>query len=267
MSRRKPKEILDLWVGLFRQHDLMTYATAIAFQALVGLVAVVLLALAVLGEIGRRDVWTSQIGPRIEPKVLPEVFSGMTAIVEKIFHTSSLTLIVIASVIVVLELSLVVRTVSRAIARIYGQTEDRPWLSRWATALGISVALTAALLGAILLATAARTAVHGGWSIPFTIGRWLLEAILIAIAFSVLVRFGPPRPRPTRWASVGGGLVVIGWIAQTLAFAEYLSLTSYRSAAESLLGVYFLTTYLLVAAIVLLVAIELNELIRKNALS
>jgi YihY family inner membrane protein len=267
MPRRRPKHLLDLWIGLFRDHDLITYATAIAFQAFVALVAIVLLALAVLGEIGRSDVWTNQVGPHIEPKVLPEVFSGMTAIVEKIFHTSSLTLIVAASVIVVLELSLVVRTVSRAIARIYGQTENRPWTGRWVTALGISVALTAALLGAILLATAARTAVHGGWSVPFTIGRWLLEAILIAVAFSVLVRFGPPRPRPTRWASAGGGLVVLGWIAETLVFAEYLSLTNYRSAAESLLGVYFLTTYLLVAAIILLVAIELNELLRKNALS
>ncbi|MDE3189749.1 MAG: YihY/virulence factor BrkB family protein [Acidobacteriota bacterium] len=265
--RPKPKDLLDLWIGLFREHDLMTYATAIAFQALVALVAVALLALAVLGEIGRGDVWTNQIGPRIEPKVLPEVFSGMTAVVEKIFHTSSVGLIVLASIIALFELSLVVRTASRAIARIYGQTEDRSWSSRWMTALGISAAITAAVLGAILLATAARTAVHGGWSVPFTAARWLLAAVLITAGFGVLLRFGPPRPRPTRWASAGGGLVVLGWIAQTLVFAEYLGLTNYRSAALSLLGVYFLTSYLLVAAIVLLVGVELNELIRRDSVS
>jgi uncharacterized BrkB/YihY/UPF0761 family membrane protein len=41
-------------------------------------------------------------------------------------------------------------------------------------------------------------------------------------------------------------------------------LASYRSAAGSLLGVYFLTTYLYVAAIVLLVGIELDEQLRKD---
>ena len=134
-------------------------------------------------------------------------------------------------------------------------------------ALVALVALAGAVIGAMLLATAARTAVHGGWSLPFAIARWLVAALLIGIAFGLLVRYGPPRPRPTRWASAGSGLVVLGWVAQTLIYAEYLSLTNYRSAALSLLGAYFLTSYLLVAAIVLLVGIELDELLRKERAS
>lgn len=39
-------------------------------QAVVALVALLLLLIAVLGEIGRADVWTKQIGPQIEPKVV-----------------------------------------------------------------------------------------------------------------------------------------------------------------------------------------------------
>lgn len=252
---------------LFRAHDLITYAFAIAFQALVALVALVLLALAVVGEIGRPDVWTRDVGPRIEPKVLPDVFAGMNEIVGKIFSTSSVGLIALATVIAVLQLAGVVRTCTRAIAHIYGQKEHRTWQRRYAISLGIAVALTGAIVGATLLATAARTAVHGGWSIPFTVGRWLLAALLIAVAFGLLVRYGPPRPRSTRWASAGSGLVVLGWIAQTLIYGEYLSLASYRSAALSLLGAYFLTSYLLVAAIILLVGIELDELMRKEAAS
>jgi YihY family inner membrane protein len=249
----------------FREHDLITYAFAIAFQALVALVALVLLALAVVGEIGRTDVWTQDVAPHIQHKVLPDVYAGMNEVAEKIFSTSSVGLISLATAIAMLQLAGVVRTCTRAIARIYGQKENRIWWRRYAISLGIAVALTGAIIGAMLLATAARTAVHGGWSAPFTIARWLVAALLIAVAFGLLVRYGPPRPRPARWVSAGSALVVLGWVAQTLVFAEYLNLASYRSAAFSLLGAYFLTSYLLVGAIVLLVGIELDELLRKKS--
>jgi YihY family inner membrane protein len=248
-----------------REHDIFTYAFAIAFQAFVALVALVLLALAVLGEIGRTDAWTQDVGPHIEKKVLPDVYAGMNQTVEKIFTTSSVGLIVLATLISVVQLAGVVRTCTRAITRIYGQTERRPWWRRYSISVGIAVALTGAILGAILLGTAARTAVHGGWSLPFAIARWLIAALLIAIAFGLLVRFAPPRPRSTRWASAGTALVVVGWIVQSLVYAEYLSVTNYRSAALSLLAAYFLTSYLLVGAIILLVGIEVDELVRKTS--
>ncbi|HEY2740618.1 MAG TPA: YihY/virulence factor BrkB family protein [Gaiellaceae bacterium] len=263
MARTRARKLVDLWSGLIREHELITYASAIAFRALVALVALVLLAVAVLGEIGRTDVWTRQIGPHIRGKVLPDVYAGINEVVEKIFHTSSVGLIVLATVIAILQIAGVVSTCTAAISRIYGQKDDRSWKDRSPISFGISVVLTAALLGAILLGTAARTAVHGGWSIPFTILRWLVAAILIGLAFGMLVRFTPPRPRSKRWVSAGATLVVVGWVVQSLIFAEYLSLASYRSAALSLLGAYFLMTYLFVGAIVLLVGIELDELARK----
>src|SRR5204863_769132 len=102
------------------------------------------------------------------------------------------------------------------------------------------------------------------WSFPFALGRWLLAALLIGLAFGLLVRYAPAERRTTRWASAGATLVVAGWIAQSLIFAEYLRATSFRSAAASLLGVYVLTTYLYIGAIVVLVGIELDELLRKD---
>ena len=59
--------------------------------------------------------------------------------------------------------------------------------------------------------------------------------------------------------------VVVAWIVQSLIFWLYLRyLADYRTAAGSLLGFYFLTTYIYVAAIVLLVGIELDEQLRKD---
>jgi membrane protein len=259
------KALVALWVDLFKRHNLLTYASAIAFQTLVAFVALVLLLLGVLGEIGRQDVWKNQIAPEIEPKVLGPVFDGINATVEKIFGSSSVGLIIFATVLTIWETSGVVRACMGAFAQIYEDDEDRPWWIRFPVSLGIAVVLTAAIVGSLLLTTAARTAVHGSWGIPFAIARWLLSLVLLTGGFGILVRFAPVKPRTTRWASGGAMLCVVAWTVQSLIFAAYLqTFANYKTAAGSLLGVYFLTTYLYVAAIILMVGVELDEQLRQD---
>jgi membrane protein len=263
--RQSAKELVNLWVDLFRKHDLLTYASAIAFQALVAFVALVLLGLAVLGDIGRADVWDTKIGPQIQPKVLEPVFSGLDATAQKIFASSSTGLIVFAAIVTVWEMSGVVRATMGAIARIYDTEDDRSWKLRFPISIGISFVLTASIVGAILLAAAAGGAVHGAWSVPYGILRWLLAVLLIGIGFGLLMRYAPVEPRTSRWASGGAALLVVAWVIEALLFALYLRhVANYKTAAGSLLGVYLLTTFLYVAAIILLVGIELDEQLRKD---
>jgi membrane protein len=259
------KDLVSLWIDLFAKHNLLTYASAIAFQALVALVALLLLLVALLGEFGRRDVWTKQIGPQIKPKVLPQVYAGIDATFQKIFSASSSGLIAFAAALAVWEISGVVRASMGALSTVYETEDDRPWYRRFPLSLGIGVTITAALLGAILLSTAGRTLVHGTWSFPFAVARWLLSILLMIGGFGLLVRYAPAERRTKKWASAGTALVVVAWIVQTVIFWAYLRyLADYRTPVGSLLGVYFLTTFLYVAAIVLLVAIELDELLRKD---
>lgn len=259
------RRLVGLWVGLFDRHNLLTYASAIAFQSLVAFVALVLLTLGVLEAIGRPDVWTNELAPQIAPKVLAPVFSGLDATVQKVFQSSSTGLIAFAAVLTVWEISGVVRACMGALAVIYEDEETRPWWIRFPVSIGLSILVTAALVGSILLSTAARTAVHGTWGVPFAVARWLLTVVLLTLAFGALMRLAPSKPRTTRWASGGATLVVVAWIVQGLLFAEYLrTFADYRTAAGSLLGVYFLTTFLYVGAIVLLVGIELDEQLRRD---
>jgi membrane protein len=263
--RQSFRELVGLWIDLFRRHDLLTYASAIAFQLLVAAVALTLLALGVLHAVGRTDVWTNQTAPQIEPKVLLPVFSGIDATVQKIFHSSSTGLIVFAAAVTIWEMSGVVRATMGAIERIYEEPETRPRRIRLPISIALAIALTVAIVAAILLTTAAKGAAGGVWQWPVAIGRWLLAVVLIAVAFGLLVRYAPAKPRTTRWASGGATLVVAGWVAQSLIFAAYLSyVANWKTAPGSLLGVYFLTTFLYVAAIILLVGIELDELLRKD---
>ena len=56
---------------------------------------------------------------------------------------------------------------------------------------------------------------------------------------------------------------VVGWIGETLIFTSYVrSVANFRTPVGSLEVFIFLATYFYIAAIVLLVAMELDELVR-----
>jgi membrane protein len=259
------KDLVGLWVSLFDEHELLTCASAIALQAFVAMVALALLAIAVLGVTGEQHVWTQQIAPQIRPKVLPAVFAGLQATVRKIFSSSSIGLIVFASLLTVWEGSGAVRACMSSLSKVYGTKDERPWTVRYPLSIGIAVVVTAALLGALTLGLALKHVVHGSWGLPFSIARWLGTILLMTFAFGVLVRFAPAQPRSKKWASGGAALVVVAWLVQSLIFAWYVrSVASYRSAIGSLAAVYLFTTFMYVGAIVLLVGIELDEQLRQE---
>lgn len=264
-TKRDVRTVVRRWADLFEEHELLTSATAIALQAFVAAVALALLGIALIGETGHEDIWNDQIAPQIIPKVLPEVFGGIDAAVQKVFVSSSVGLIVFASLLAIWEMSGAVRACMSALSKIGGTQDDRPWYIRFPVSFGLAVVLIAALVGAFLLIVGLRHAVHGSWGIPFSIARWLATIALLSFAFGVLVRFAPAERRSTRWASAGATLVVVLWIIQSLIFAWYVrSLANYRSAVGSLTFVYLFTTFFYIAAIVLLVGIELDEQLRRD---
>jgi len=152
------------------------------------------------------------------------------------------------------------------LSRIYEQDDTRPALTRFLISTGLAVAIVVALLGAILLVVAAGGAVGGAFAIPWAIGRWLIAILLVGLAFGLLVRYGPEKRRAKRWTSVGAGLVVAGWLVEAIVFRWWLSsVANFTTAVGSLTVLLFVTAYFYVAAIILLVAIELDELLREDA--
>ncbi len=259
------KDLVRLWVDLFDEHELLTSATAIALRALIAMVALALLAIALLGETGNQDVWKNQIATQIQPKVLPDVYRGIQATVDKIFSGSSAGLIAFATVLAIWQVSGAVRACMSALSKIYGTKDERPWYVRFPLSVGIAVVVLAALVGAAFLILGLKHAVHGSWGLPLSIGRWLMTVVLLSLAFGVLVRYAPEHPQSKKWASAGAALVVVIWIAQSLLFALYVKhVGNYKSAVGSLLLVYVITTYTYGGAIVLMVGVELDEQLRRD---
>jgi membrane protein len=256
---------VGLWVDLFRRHELLTYASSIARTMVVAGVALALLMLGVLGEIGRKDLWFRHVAPQIKSRVLPNVYGGIDETVRHIFAANSPGLIVFAALLSTWEVSGSIRGVSGALNRIYECEDTRSWKVRFPISFALAAATIVSLMGAALLVMAVGGVVHGAASLPFAVARWVGAILLIVFGFALLVHFAPAEPRAKKWASVGSLLVVLGWVVESVAFRWYVaSFASFRTAIGSLTVVLVMISYLYVASIILLVGMELDELLRAS---
>ena len=248
----------------FSEHELTLYASAIAFRALVALIPLVLLALGLLGAVGKRDTWRNSIAPAIKPRVIHPVFDGINASANKILSSGTAGLIAFAAALVIWYLAVSVSGVMRALNNVHDVEERRPPLRRAVIAVALGVAVGVCVIGAILLLVSTPHA-EGAVEVVLGIGRWLLLLGLLMLAVGLLVRFAPAEKPETRWASAGSVLVIGVWIVATLLFRLWVTtVADFKTAVGSLTGLLLLTAYLFVSSAIFLVGAELDELLRKE---
>ncbi len=258
----------ELLAAGFREHDLLSYASAIAFRVLVSLIPVALLGIALLGATGHEEIWDNELRPPIEQRVTVPTFAAIDSAVQKIFQEGSTWLIVFAGLLAIWDLSSAVRASGKALNRVFDLKENRP---AWrffgiSFALGV-VTLVCLAVAAIVIPVGARMAQeHGGLvEIVFGILRWPVAACLIGLAIGLIVRFGPAERRPKGWITAGSALIVLAWMLASLAFRWFAgSVANYKSAAGNLTVFLLLTTYVYSSAIIFLVGVQIDELLRRE---
>jgi len=256
---------VGVWVDCFAKHNLLTYASAIAFQVLVALVPLTVLTLGVLGALDERSVWKKQIAPGIERRLPVPTWNAVNYAAERILTHASAGLLAFGVVLTVWELSGSVRAIMGALNRIYDTEEERSRWLRFGISFGSGIAIGACLLGSILVLTLAKH-LGGSAHVLVSIGRWIVAILLLGVAVELLVRFAPSEPRPKRWVTLGSAFIVVAWVVASLIFKWYVSsIASFRSTIGTFVAVLVLTAYLNVSAIVFLVGVQADELIRKDA--
>lgn len=261
------KRFVKLWVDLFAKHELLDHASSIAFAVLKALVPLTLLGLALLGAVGEQRVWEQTIFPIIQAHVQAATARAIDVAAGKIFSTNSAGLIVFASLLTLWYVSGSVRGVMSSTNTIYGCEETRSWKQRYPTSLGLAAAITLCLVGAILVVLVAPTlARHGALQVVVGIGRWVVAIGLLALAIGLLMRFAPVEPRPNTWVSGGSILVILAWVAATLIFQLLVTTLLNFKTATGNLGVFLvLCGYVYTSAIIFLVGVEIDELLRADA--
>jgi membrane protein len=249
----------------FAEHGLLTFASAIAFRTLVALVPLTLLGLALLGVFGLEDVWTDTVAPALQAHLTLPVFNGIDYTVEKIFTTDSTSLIALATVLVLWDMTWAVNVVTQALNRIYGVEERRSKVRRIAVAAGLGVAVVVCLIAAVLVQSVAPAIADGGLDALLSIVRWPVAILFLWAAVTVLFRYAPAEHRDVRWASAGSLIVIATWLVASGLFRLWVTdVANFKSATGSLTVFLVLTSYVLVSALIFLVGAELDELARRK---
>ena len=252
-------------IACFSEHALLTYASAIAFRALVALVPLTLLGLALLGTFGLTGVWTHTIAPALEAHLTAPVFEGIDHTVKEIFASGSGSLIALSSALVLWDMSWAVNAIMQALNRIHEVTERRSRPRRIATACGLAIAVAGCVISAVLVQAVLPKLTTGALDAFLGIVRWPIAIVFLWAAVGLLFRYAPAEKPEFRWASSGSLLVIAAWIVASALFRGWVAtVANFKSATGSLTVFLFLTSYVLVSATIFLVGAELNEAVRKR---
>jgi membrane protein len=263
------REFLRTWVDAFNEHRLLTYATAIAMRAFIGLFGLTFLTIALLGVTGEQQVWQEHVAPAIEPKLTHPTFVAIDAAVEKIFASDSTGLILFASLYAVWQVSGSVRAVMDALNAIIGRDEERSTLYRLALSVALAVVVILLIACALFVVAVSEKLLGASGGISYwliAVLRWPAGALVLGLAVGIVARFAPVEHRGARWASVGATLIVVAWLAESAVYASFLkNVVDYKSASGNLLLLLVVTTYLYISSIVFLVGAQLDEFLRQDA--
>lgn len=259
-------ELVRLVSSEAREHNLLTYASAIAFRSLIALVPLTLLGLGLLGALGAQDVWNVSMAPAIEGRVTTPVYVAIDYSVERILSSGSAGLITFAAALLWWDLIWAVGAVMSALNRIHEVEEHRSFSRRLTVRVWLAAAVGTCLILAGLVIAVAPKVVSGPPDVLVGIGRWILGVVLLGLAVGLLFRFAPAERPKVRWASAGSLLVIVSWIVASLLFRVYVdTFADFENATGSLTVFLVLTAWVYTSAMIFIVGAELDELLRRDA--
>jgi membrane protein len=268
--RARAHELSRAVIDGFKQHDLLTYSSAISFQILTAVVPFALAVLALAGLLHLDDVWRQHLSPEIRGHVSPAVFSVVASAVNKVFSSRQLFWATFGGAVALWQVSGAVRAVMGAFDRIYGATTERPFLRRYLISFMLAVATGVCFIGAgLCLALAPFFSVHhpgAAWNVFAFVTRWTLTIGFLSLAVGLLVHVAPANRQPLPWVSLGTAIVTVGWVIVSVCFYFYLTdLASYGSVFGSLASVIVVMAYLYISTTAFLFGAQLDAIIRAQA--
>lgn len=240
----------------FNRHELLTRASAIAFQALFALIPLALFGLALAGLVSLDAAWTRDIAPDVRPNVSPAVFTVLDDTVRNLAGHKRVFWLTGGLALTVWELSGAVRGIMDSLDSIYGSRRRRSFAERMWTSTWLGTAIGACLLAAIVVVRFGPLVLPDAspaTGAAFAVVRYLVAAGLLTLGVGLLLHHAPTVPQPLGWISLGSGAIVVAWLVTWSGYAFYLAdIASYGSIFGAFAMAIVLLTFLYLSSIVLL---------------
>ena len=250
------------------EHDLLTSASAIAFQVLTSLIPLALVVLSVAGLVHLESAWTRDLAPQFQAEVSKEVYAVADEVVRRTLGQEQLWWLTLGLVFTVWQVSGVARAIMGVLSEIYNDGDDRSFRRRYTTSIVLGMSVTVLVLLAFAVARFGRQVLgldDPGLlvdAIVFVL-RWGAAFALLSTAVWLLLRFAPAHPGPHRWISFGSLLCVLAWIGTSVVFGLYVTqVADYNSIFGSLATVFVMLSYLYVSAVSFLIGAEVDAIVR-----
>jgi membrane protein len=262
------RQLLRGVVDQFAKHDLLTYSSAIAFQALYAVVPLASVVLAMFGLVGAQSLYTHHIAPVLKRDLSQQAYEIANRTAMHVMNQERYFWVTLGLFVTLWGIGAALRSMMTPLNRVYGARETRSWANRLLVSVGAGAAVVILLGGAVACVLLGRLLnPHGVLAVPVFLGRWLAALVLMLASIAVVLRFVPAKSRPLRWISLGSTLCIVCWIGASVGFGAYISFVSYTSYYGALAGIVLLLIYLHISTIALLLGVSVDARVRQLAQS
>lgn len=257
----------------FLEDDMLTHASALAFQALFSIFPFVLFVLALLGFLQLTDfiAWLQATAM----SVLPGEAAGIVTEVIAGLQKQDPGLLSFGVVLALWTASSAVRVIMHASNRAFAVKERRPAWKLYPLSILYTLALAAMLIGAALALNLGPTGMEwlaarvGLQSTFVAVWPWLrmpAAFLLLILSASVIYYAAPNCKQDFRLITPGAILAISVWILATLGFKYYVTnFADYNAMYGSIGAIIALLFYFFISSAVLLFGAEVNAVIQRNA--
>jgi membrane protein len=254
-----------------REHDVSGLAAEIAYRFLFAVFPFGLFVAALGGVVAawlRIDNPAGQLIAGLGDNLPPAIADALQPELERLFSTASNGLLWTGALLALWAATGGTNALVKGIHRAYGVPEQRPFLLRYAIAVGLTLLAAAGVIGSFVTIVGGAMITQEiseqlglqaqAWALVQLL-RWPAVFLVLTIAVATLYRYGPSIVIPWRWILLGAAVFTLGWLVATAALGWYAgSVADYGATYGSLGAVIVLMLWFYVTSLLLLIGAEIT---------
>lgn len=266
-TREQIRPAIGELVDAFNRNNLLTWASALAFQIVTSIVPFLLFGLGLLGFLSLGEVW-GDLGKEIRPNVSAAAYTVIDDTANHVLLEKQLIWVTLGGALAIWQMSGGIRSIMGGLGTIYECEERRSWAQRIRRSIVLSIGVSTLVILAVAV-TWLGPLVYGDVGQPIGallfLARWVIAAALLTGAVALTLHFALESPQSLGWLSVGTSIVVGTWIAASILFGIYIRyIASYGSLFGNLATVVVLFAYVYISAIVFFAGAQVDAIIRRR---